>query len=647
MTRRSFTARVLLLLAAASLALAVVVLLTGGFRVYVFDVPLSTRGTFRPLVAALSLAAAALLTDPALRRRLQASIDAVLRLPLIRRRAAPVMTIAAAGWMLYAGVSMGSRAAGGADSYGYVSQAALWSEGRLRVRQDFVAMMPWPRADATFSPLGYRPAPGHPHTLVPTYPPGLPLIMAAFERLFGACGPFLVAPVCGALLVLLTYALGTRVSGRIAGLAAAICVASSPTVVMMALSNMSDVPAAMFWTAALWFALRPGGIAAVACGLCAGTAVLIRPNLAPLALLTALIAALAPGRDGQAPASTGGRHALTRLLLVCAGGAPFAAGLAWIFDDLYGSPFRSGYGSLSSMYDWSNAATNLRRYPGWLLTTQGPLVFAWVLSPLVAAAAGRETRRRAAFAAFAVAVFGAYLFYEPFEVWWYLRFLLPAFPVIFILAADTFATAGRVLWTAGRELRARRIPFTVQRALAARPAAFTEEWALRAGGAAVALFTGATLAVSLPTHAFEEALASGHGEARLAAIGHYVDRHLPANAMVLSAQHSGLIRYYADRTTLRYDRLQSKWLDPALATLRERGFVPYAVLDAWEVPRFKQRFAGQRSLEALNGPPLATTPTRDAVIYAMDPRETASMPALIAPVERSRLCELSRRAWDR
>ena len=97
MSRRPFTARVLLLLAAASLALAFVVLLTGGFRVYVFDVPLSTRGTFRPLVAALSLAAAALLVDPALRRRLWAPVEALVRLPVIRRRAAPAITIVVAG----------------------------------------------------------------------------------------------------------------------------------------------------------------------------------------------------------------------------------------------------------------------------------------------------------------------------------------------------------------------------------------------------------------------------------------------------------------------------------------------------------------------------------------------------------------------
>ena len=38
--------------------------------------------------------------------------------------------------------------------------------------------------------------------------------------------------------------------------------------------------------------------------------------------------------------------------------------------------------------------------------------------------------------AFAAGVFACYLLYTPFDAWWYLRFVLPAFPAIFTLAAD-------------------------------------------------------------------------------------------------------------------------------------------------------------------------------------------------------------------
>src|SRR5262249_5385580 len=106
--------------------------------------------------------------------------------------------------------AFGTRAAGGSDSYGYVSEAQLWLAGDLHVHQDFVASVPWPNADWSFTPLGYRPA-AH-HTLVPTYAPGLPLLMAAFLKLGGPCGPFVVTPLCSALLVLLTAVLGSYVS---------------------------------------------------------------------------------------------------------------------------------------------------------------------------------------------------------------------------------------------------------------------------------------------------------------------------------------------------------------------------------------------------------------------------------------------------
>jgi hypothetical protein len=43
----------------------------------------------------------------------------------------------------YAGLRWGALVAGGADSYGYVSQADLWRRGRLVVHQDVVRPTPW------------------------------------------------------------------------------------------------------------------------------------------------------------------------------------------------------------------------------------------------------------------------------------------------------------------------------------------------------------------------------------------------------------------------------------------------------------------------------------------------------------------------
>src|SRR5688500_1502432 len=42
-----------------------------------------------------------------------------------------------------------TRIAGGADAYGYVSQADLWRQGTLKVPQPWVAEVPWPNAKWT------------------------------------------------------------------------------------------------------------------------------------------------------------------------------------------------------------------------------------------------------------------------------------------------------------------------------------------------------------------------------------------------------------------------------------------------------------------------------------------------------------------
>ena len=190
--------------------------------------------------------------------------------------------------MLGLGLWYGTRSAGGSDPYGYISQAQLWRAGDLRVHQDFVASMPWPNVDWSFTPLGYRPSADH--TLVPTYAPGLPLLMTLFTVVAGSCGPYLVNPVCGALLVILAYGIGVRVSGRAVGAIAALLVASSPTVLFMMLWPMSDVPAAVFWTASLLLACRSSFTGIALSGAAAGIAIAIRPNLVPLALFPALIA---------------------------------------------------------------------------------------------------------------------------------------------------------------------------------------------------------------------------------------------------------------------------------------------------------------------------------------------------------------------
>src|SRR5205814_317443 len=105
----------------------------------------------------------------------------------------------------------------------------LWRQGTLTIRQDIVRETPWPIARDTWRPLGYILAADSSDGIVPSYPPGLPLLMALAQIVGGYCAAFFVVPICGALTVWSTYELGRRVFGRPeVAVGAALLMAASP-----------------------------------------------------------------------------------------------------------------------------------------------------------------------------------------------------------------------------------------------------------------------------------------------------------------------------------------------------------------------------------------------------------------------------------
>ena len=602
--RRRTASRVLFGLAAGAAIVGIAVLCTGGFFTRIYGVRISARGV-RPILIALLFAVAGFRLQD--RSAQDAFIARFLRWsgPLL-----PAIVGIASAALLIVGALYGAQSAGGSDSYGYISQSKLWRAGDLRVHQDFVASVPWPNADWTFAPLGYRPSDNH--TLVPTYAPGLPLLMALFTSVVGRCGPYLVNPVCAAMLIILTYALGSLVSSRAVGAVAALLVASSPTVLFMTLWPLSDVPAAAFWTASLLLAARSAmarppspaprewktAALVAGSGVAAGVAVAIRPNLLPLTVFPAAIAAWSIARAAPLRATL----RLATFGIAC---APFVLFVAWFYNNLYGSPLQSGYGSTESLFAWENFRPNLARYPRWLWDSQGPLVFLFLLSPLLSDSPRRASRMlRRSFLAFVLGVFACYLWYRPFDDWWYLRFVLPAFPLIFVLAAD-------VAWTATRRN------------------GLTRQVVALGVFAVVMVDYGATRAMEL------HALGGGDEEQKYADVGRFVASRLPANAVVVTMQHSGSVRYYSGRPTLRYDRLDADWLDRAIAHLRASGSEPYLILERWEIAKFRERFATQRSLEFIDRPPLAVH-SSDVYVYGTGESAGAQTPQ---PIPRTTGCE--------
>ena len=581
----------LLLIAAGVLAAwALVVAMTGGVRFDIGSLRVSSRDPLRPALLSLLLAVIAwrLAYVDWLEARMRETTASA-------RIAASVSVSIAAACVVVLGLVYGVRAAGGSDPLGYVSESALWLEGRLKIDQSFAVTMPWPHAEDTFIPLGYRPAAGH--VMVPTYPPGLPLLMAG-TRLISACGPYLIAPISGGLLVAFTYLLGRRYFSRTVASLAAVLTAAAPVVAYMAMSPSTDVPAAMFWMAALYVAGASSGRSAAA-GILAGVAVAVRPNLVPTAIFPWLLSIL-PIRNG---------HGFVKSTLAYAAGIiPFVALVAWVNAYLYGSPLSSGYGSLSPGFALEYATRNLARYPLWWLQSQGPLAFLFVIG----AARRIKDRDRAAavLMAFAATVFLSYLFYLPFDAWWFLRFLLPAVPIAFLLCLD------------GVEWLTARLP-----AMA------------RAGG--FLLFTVAMLTHELRFNQQIALTQTGEGEQKYVDAGMFVARFTPPGAVVISMQHSGSIRYYSGRLTLQYATLDPAWLDRAVDVLERSGRPVYVLIDDWEEAIFRGRFEGQRVMARLADGPIAMGRGRQLRFYALGNAPTAQVPPRMPRTSRFECIDIS------
>jgi len=482
-------------------------------------------------------------------------------------------------FVLVLGIRYGSFVAGGSDPYGYVSQALLWEKGNLHVFQPLAPALPWPDALLTLTPLGYAPAPNQ-RDIVPTYSPGLPLLMVVFRKAFGANGQFYVVPVLGALAVWLTFLLGRRLTGRSSvGISAAIVLATCPPFLYMLMAPMSDVPVAAAWTLALLLALSGTAAASIACGLVAAVAILIRPNLVPVAAVIGVSLLWRSMRaHGWQP-----RALLSPTLFACAV-APGIAAVALVNSSLYGSAFRSGYGNLSDLYALGNFATNLSRYTRWLFASGCAYVLLGTAAAFLPWPRIVRTRlqsmggaTRVLLAGFLVVVWLSYLFYQSFHEWWYLRFLLPVFPVTIVLAAALMADVIDHL-----QMRM--------------------GWAVLVGVAIVLFATGYHTSSAYGVFGFHVA------EARYAQAGAYVARRTDARAIILSMQHSGSLRYYSGRTTVRYDMLDPSRLDEQMETLLHMRFHPYIVIEDGEVQAFKGRFVSQVLLGELDWPAAEAAP---------------------------------------
>ena len=428
-----------------------------------------------------------------------------------------------------------------------MSQAYSWLYGPLPNPLPVNANLPWPSATTSLAPLGYTASPDR-QGIVPTYAPGLPLMMAGFLRVAGPRGPYLVVPIFAGLMVWSTFVLGRRIGGVAVGAMATLFVAVSPIVMFQALSPMTDVPIGALWTAVAAVSLSESRWSPALSGLLAAVAVMVRPNL-PLLTLVFVLHFLLTGATWRA----GLIRAATFAMLV----APAVIAVAALNSRWYGSPFNSGYGSAGQLYSISSIWPNLQRYPVWLVQSHSALSLLCLL-PLILWKRLTVNRNGLRLAYLLVAAtWLSYLPYFAFEEWWYLRFMLPSIPAILILVSIAMITLGRLA------------PFP---------------WSRMVTCALAATMFIAELRYTLDRDLFGPMY---FGEQRYVTVGLYMRRILPANGVVFAIQHSGSLRFYTGRPTVRYDLVDDSWVSRAPAAATQAGYHPFAVFEDPEMPQLR------------------------------------------------------------
>jgi hypothetical protein len=506
-----------------------------------------------------------------------------------------VLTIAA---VVTFGLKRGLFVAAAADAYGYVSEADLWARGQLVIHQPFAAQMTWPNATASLAPLGYRPHTADPadKDIVPIYSPGLPMLMAIFKRVAGARAVFYVVPLLAGLAVWATFLLGAKLAGPWVGASAALMLAASPTFLFEVVSPTSDIPCTAWWALGLALLMIDRRWAALAAGVSVGFAILTRPNLVPLAAVPAAVLVWRAIRSRLAGSGAENRtaDATMRMALFAAGSIPACIAVALIDRHLYGSALATGYGSFESLYSWSFFWKNVTRYPSWIVQTETVLVVLALITPFVLkadlSAPDQERHPRTValvWLSFIALNFLAYLFYLPWEEWWYVRFLMPSYPPMLALTAAA-------LWTLAAPLN--RFRAGTQAAVAI---------------AVVAAVTWHGVSFSIERGAQLQWIA----EQRYKTAGTYVATALPERAALICMQHSGSARFYSGRITVRYDVIGPGDLAVVVNQLRQLGYAPYFLLDDWEEPQFRARFARYTPLGRLDWPLIASLHHNSVHIY--------------------------------
>jgi hypothetical protein len=447
-------------------------------------------------------------------------------------------------------------AAWGTDSGAYLSQGRAWADADLFLPATFLNWADWTLDGAMEAPLGHVYGAIH-GTVTGQYPLGYPLLIAVAMKIGGELAAHVVSPILGGMMTWCAFLLGRRMATPWGGVMAAALVAATPIAFEHAMMPFSDVPAAAFWTLAWVMSVRAGSGAAAASGAAVAMAVMIRPNLAPLALVIAAVVLVADRKSW--------RHGLQRTIVFGLFAALGPLVVMWSQAVLYGHPMQSGYRvPLDYFFRAERIPYNASLYPRTLLGLHSWFAFGGLLFVPVAVRGMRVDPHqyiRGVLALSALALilinYALYLPYLTYVGPQWLRFFLPAIVALLVLLAAGLDHLRR--WLAGR---------------------WPKVAVLAVVPAVVVIWTA------------REHFRAPIGFERILMMQRYLAEALPPNATILAYAHGAALAG-TGRWTLRLDLIEPAQLERIIDELQRHGHRPAYVFDvAVEAGWFGYRFQG-------------------------------------------------------
>lgn len=468
----------------------------------------------------------------------------------------PVFAVAGAIGLVAFGWAIAKHAqevASGADNSSYMNAARLFLGGKireeLRLPPGFAhsQFRPW-----LFTPLGFSPAPDG-RQLVPFYPPGLSVLQAVLALPTGSVekGARATNVLSGFLLLWLTYRLGRALGlARPAAAAAVAILAVNPVTVRFFTWNMSDGPATTWAVAAVYFAVKGTRKTAYAAasGFFFALGLATRPTNALLAL--AILAVL--WKRWRALAAW------------VAGAAPVLVPFFWYNHVQYGAFWRTGYGEIIREFKLRYFPPTLLHYGYWFVRFFSPLAAVFLAGHLLRTA--RRQHPHLVLASWWLPFLVFYGFYKyTNDAWWYLRFVLPAFPAL-ILGSVAGLSAGAKAFALGLPKRASRV------------------------------ITGAALVVVVSAGWFWTAklqvLRLINDETIYRRGVQWVCAQTPATSVLFATQLSGAVYFYSSRAIVRHDLATDEELRRLLQTAEAHHLPAYLALFDDEARVFVRRNPG-------------------------------------------------------